>query len=738
MPSIREWIAWWRQKVASKPAAAWYDGSGGLWQNPLHTPWTFGLYLTPSPLEECEWVHKKVIDKESMEGKWYNYQKGYQPQVCAGGKYAPDSLMGIAVYGGICGRMSDLARGKLGCLGLPGAQVGQPKHSAATMMMPLPPGIRTTLSASIHGANKCLVCAGRNKECTTDEVGAASCSKFVYQAKTQRIELVQQKDYWKLLKDGDAESSANCLELQKKKGKLLLKVSRCNPSKDTQHATQEEQGQLVINSKKGLVRLDVPGGGKMPAADSPWTWNKIQFVQCTKTKCHFDSITDNLDASSPSLFRNVHQESWLAAAEAYNNYERKGLWPVAHDEARLAASLAVTARKAGVEPKRVEEAFAWALQRNPAIYEIWRAAADYPGLADLRQTRDEMSSREWFLGLKEDKDDATRIPETELSRRLLEQEEHDKAHADRFAQRYLLSAQHQGHWSQYPALHQEIIGRFCAAFSEQTLPLLAGQAGVRCRRLRSLVAGHTMQPDWFVSNGTTIEFRDADNQVPDDFDDLLSMLKHVDVGTAQHVVRGLLKRLTVGYVNSRSTTFFGQHRRMLMRGPYAATLAYAGGVLPRKERLLLFSTTRHILENPEDQPERIACASPFLKGSFLQWLVKNRPTLQSASPKGSPMLEADVSFDVRHEMTLDQDARGELPEDVEETLALNELLSRHLKLAQEDIITPQAPDVMKGEERARPRPRNARRLSEDTGKGAGGTAPGLLLQMCVKDVQPHL
>ena len=61
-------------------------------------------------------------------------------------------------------------------------------------------------------------------------------------------------------------------------------------------------------------------------------------MSCTKQNCEYGAEL-GLSQASTDLVTPKHKEHALASVEAFNNYEKSGMWPTAHDEARLAATM---------------------------------------------------------------------------------------------------------------------------------------------------------------------------------------------------------------------------------------------------------------------------------------------------------------------------------------------------------------------------------------------------------------
>ena len=97
-----------------------------------------------------------------MEGNWYLYDSSYHLRVCAGGKYNPSAIPGMAVYGGVCGRMAELEMRKSNCMGLPATTKGEPGHCAGFRFESMNASF-TTLTLVSAGAGLCLTCVQHRK-----------------------------------------------------------------------------------------------------------------------------------------------------------------------------------------------------------------------------------------------------------------------------------------------------------------------------------------------------------------------------------------------------------------------------------------------------------------------------------------------------------------------------------------------------------------------------------------------
>ena len=54
-------------------------------------------------------------------------------------------------------------------------------------------------------------------------------------------------------------------------------------------------------------------------------------MSCTKQNCEYGAEL-GLSQASTDLVTPKHKEHALASVEAFNNYEKSGMWPTAHDE----------------------------------------------------------------------------------------------------------------------------------------------------------------------------------------------------------------------------------------------------------------------------------------------------------------------------------------------------------------------------------------------------------------------
>merc|ERR1719454_461358 len=144
-------------------------------------------------------------------GKWYNYRDPFH-QYFKNPKIHPDALSGIAVYGGVCGRMAQLEWRKTGCMGLPATMKSEPGHCAGFKFRP-GVGVSTTLTV----AGGCLVCERKNSKCAASP-DPAPCSSFLVESGEATDEL----DMHKVIKEAE---TGQCLDLM---GGPALGLWHCN------------------------------------------------------------------------------------------------------------------------------------------------------------------------------------------------------------------------------------------------------------------------------------------------------------------------------------------------------------------------------------------------------------------------------------------------------------------------------------------------------------------------------
>jgi hypothetical protein len=647
-PSVKEWAQWWSTKVS--------EHGKKLWWNPLSdTPWIFSLYVWPSPLKECEWVHEKLIGGKPIEngGKWYKYDAKFHRNVCSRGhpEIHPDGLGGIAVYGGVCGRMAQLEWRKTGCMGAPATMKSEPGHCAGFKYVP-GGGDKTTLSVGNRG---CLVCSQRGKRCSFSN-RKVGCSKFLVTDGKAKNEL----DMHKVLVHDD---TGQCVDLHARNTPGLW---GCNGGANQKFV---EEGELDLTCKSYRGPLTVTRAPRDPAAAKKTSWRikGIHEIKCTQNNCHFNSATANLDASSTATTSKVHKEAAIAATESFNEQEQDGVWPVAHDEARLAASVAVALR--AQSPTLAENALGWALDRNPAVHEIWEAASEhFTQLYRHRSSaREKLASRQWF------RKQVTALPQLDASVGVHEAEALAMAAAERFTQERLLNDKYQNFFTKYPVLKKRLVAAACSILNASdgnvrslngTLASLVGCQGSNRDTVREIVAAA----------------EDSDqkgNTASEAFGEKLDELK-VRLAAGEQAAFGilheLLNDLTVGYVNVRSETFFAEHGRVLLRGPYAVVLKLAGLFLDEGNRTELLNNTKTIVQSPEmqEQVTRIRCDNQEIYDNFVEWVPSHRATLKHAHVSENAAVDDDVDgtkpldeagLEVVEQLRLDQDDEAELGEE---------------------------------------------------------------------------
>jgi len=626
-PAVGEFVQWWVSTLRTR--------GNKLWGNPVNaTPWIFDVYLWPSTLSDCQWVHRKIIDSEAMEGKWYLYDSSFHRRVCQGGKYHPNSVPGIAVYGGVCGRMAEIEWRKRSCMGIPATQKVEPGH-AAGISWKSTTGFFTTLTVSAGARTQvksgaCLVCVGWSA-CTTAPVGSIKCTEFVYDVRNTRI-LVSGKGL--CLEAGDSQE---------------LSLSDCDSTITSQRVSLDAAtGEAVLGSKGKQVRLRPSNGGRMEPAVTKWEVDGFQEIECTKNNCHFNSFM-GLDNHALEATTSRHKEAALAAAEAYNNYPKSGLWPTAHDEARLAASMAHYLRRTGgASQSGLEDLLAWALRRNPAVYDAWLLAAEVnaklsiAGDSRIGELWNNLPSHKWFNQLA-----------------LFQKETKVTSGAEHFARQHLLSPELAGHWRRYPALLEGVVDRLCGSVSIKTIEEL-GAAGRPCLRLLHLADGqnfHELLTQLLESADPPVDSAAAyyaGNAGTQSFTESYEVLSRLVVSGLQtekttDLVNALLQQLHVGHVNVRSETFFAQNGRVLLRGPYAMALQLAGLLLPQSERVRVAERVESIITKPFLYPDRMWSATSSGLDTFLQWLnrhaTKVRISLANATSTAHEESSVSDSFD---------------------------------------------------------------------------------------------
>eukprot|EP00746_Dinoflagellata_sp_MGD_P077774 gnl/MRDRNA2_/MRDRNA2_31165_c0_seq1.p1 gnl/MRDRNA2_/MRDRNA2_31165_c0~~gnl/MRDRNA2_/MRDRNA2_31165_c0_seq1.p1 ORF type:complete len:953 (-),score=203.14 gnl/MRDRNA2_/MRDRNA2_31165_c0_seq1:124-2703(-) len=647
-PSIKEWAKWWTTKVSGEHGKK-------LWGNPLNDiPWIFGLYVWPSPLKECEWVQDKLIRGKAIEngGKWYKYDARFHNNICSRGhpEIHPDALGGIAVYGGVCGRMAQLEWRKTGCMGMPATMKSEPGHCAGFKFVS-GSGDKTTLTLAGRG---CLVCSQRGRPCGFSHK-QTDCSKFVVSDGKAKNEL----DMHKILKH---DGTGQCLDLH---GRNKPGLWGCNGGANQKFV---QEGELDFTCKSYRGPLTVKRAPRDPASATKTSWRieGIHEIKCTKSNCHFNSATANLDASSNAVTNKVHKEAAMAAVESFNEQEQDGVWPVAHDEARLAASVAVALRSQS--PALAENALGWALERNPAVHEIWEVASEhFTQLYQHRSSaREKLASRQWY------RKHVTALPQLEAYVSSKEAESLALAAAERFVQDRLLNDKYQDFLSRNPVLKKRLVARACSVLN-------ASIAHSGNGTLASLVGCQTwLNRDILGEIVAAAEDSDQTGNTPNEaFEEKLNELKVrlADSDQAAFGILGvLLNNLTVGYINVRSETFFAEHDRVLLRGPYAQVLKLAGLFLDEGNRTKLLTETKAILQSPEMQEQaiRIRCDNQHVYDSFVDWLPAHRATLSQTHVSENAAVDDDVDgnkpldgagLEIMEQLQLDQDAEAELGEE---------------------------------------------------------------------------
>lgn len=643
-PTVKEWVQWWVRKVQER--------GDKLWQNPLsNTPWIFGAHLWPSPIEECEWVHRKVLDNETMEGQWYLYDSSFHKRICEGGKYHPDSLPGIAVYGGVCGRMAQLEWRKSSCMGMPATQKGEPGHCAGFKFKPMTGqyGRLTVASGVVAPANSCLRCDGG--ACTYETAGSANCTEFNFDAKEKLIRA----------------PNGQCVDVY---AGPVLGLWGCSKGTNQLAFTQDD-GTPIIRSPRATVALKPAVSGIMPAVSVRWSFEGFHGISCTKSNCHWPSVL-GLDSGDEAASSGRHAEAAMATIDAWNSYETRGMWPTAYDESRLAASTAhaLLKRYSQASKEDAERLLVWALRRNPALYDGWELAASLPAGAqgatptDLQfiQTneRESLKTRKWFQSLS--------AVELEAG------SDAQRAHAERFAKEHLLAEHMQEHWRRYPVLAERVASKLCGSLSHATLAAL-GQASASCRLLRQLAAGddgawkqlasQLLGQDLGSGNVPSGKFQEAWEL----FARLVVQKKQSD--KAVKLVKELLTRLPVGFVSSRSQTFFAEHGRIVLGGAYAFALQLAGLLLPKADRDALLEQTTAVLQNPSRHQAKIRSSmtqKAFLK--FFAWVDRHRGQHHAGSAVNEAasvrdeedgfLADDEANDEVLQEMAADRDAEMEL------------------------------------------------------------------------------
>merc|ERR1719172_53328 len=71
-------------------------------------------------------------------------------------------------------------------------------------------------------------------------------------------------------------------------------------------------------------------------------------------------------------------------------------------------------------------------------------------------------------------------------------------------------------------------------------------------------------------------------------------------------------------------SFFAEHGRCILRGPYAMILQLAAPLLDRVELDRISAQTLEILQHPEDSEDRAWSPKPEWKAAFFHWLPTHR------------------------------------------------------------------------------------------------------------------
>mmetsp|Transcript_30111 Transcript_30111/g.70048 ORF Transcript_30111/g.70048 Transcript_30111/m.70048 type:complete len:1545 (+) Transcript_30111:66-4700(+) len=576
---------------------------------------------------------------------------------------------------------------------------------------------------------RCLVCDRSWNECSFTTAGAEECTEFRYDEETKQLRV---------------SFGNQCVQLIY--GRAKLWGCHSADSVDDNQKAEVLDGKLVISWSGDKLQLVVPNGGLLPETTTRWDANFFHVVDCQRGNCNYPSA---LTLDSKLMFDWRHGEAAMAAAEAYNNYESQGIWPTAHDEARLAASMVFTLRSAGiVSDSELEPALAWALRRNPGLYDAWELAAEFPANGALNSSeqphRDDLPSRKWFNTLS-----LLRVGEAK-----------NQAHrdaADRFAREHLLPDK----WGQMPQLRQNLVGRLCGALSEGLLQEL-GDASAQCLLVRRLANGL----GWAEVKDDMLE-QDVlgSGNLPSDAFMLhweavarlaVSQGHFGQVDNVVDAVEHLLQHLSVGYYNQRGETFFSEHKRVVLRGPYAHMLQLAAKLMPKAKREALLESTKKILEKPWETPDRLLASPPELLNKFLEWVAYQRPD-QTGVREFAAVVDAVDGFlpgdnpspDVMQEMILDRDEEMEQGADSEHSTWSDEgdgakerydvvkLLQRLLDLEEtgEESGEEKSPEDMSEEEvLLRQEESQARLLRVQKAAVEVRTKATDVMQMCVDDL----
>lgn len=713
-PSIREFARWWVQQVE-------VHGSD-LWWNPFNgTPWIFNVYLWPSPVAECEWVHEQLIVSPPLtEGSWYHYNSDFHQNICDRGspQHHPNSLGGIAVYGGICGRLSMLETRRLSCMGIPGTQKAEPGHKAGLKFLP-ESGRWTHLSWSNTSA--CLRCPAKWESCEEVLASTGPCDGFRLDPITRMAHHVAtgqcldahwgpRPGLWSC--DGQAEArvrviqpQAGCQEFAwsdqeatcgpctvrpRRFGSLYgtcssycLTLGRdcvagwvapegcsagqrlscdeappsggavCECSRDMSH------GAVVFNeTDRGVLVLRPSGGGPLPEVRTRWSVKDFHGIECPEHYCHFQSLM-GLRSTPDRLFTRHHQDALYAAAEAFNDFETDGPWPIAHDEARLAATLGAALRDAGLEGRRGAEAHAdaeaallWAVGRSAGLYDAWEELADLAAHTGSAGTLVSLMQEHLGGGLGSEE----RYPMT----------------ADRLADELLNDESLNPHWMWFHSLAQRLISKLCTEFSSEEVGKLGSTKAVEfCKLARSeqdMLRNRVKELSQAADR--------ASGNVPSESFEMEYVLwmraaaQASKTGRSEHVasaVRSALQGISVGYVNRRSCDFYSENGRILLRGPYALVLQLAVAVLPRDELQALVDPAADVLRHPWQHLDRIWSPDGPALAHFLTGCVggQRSPHPHAIAPHRS-LAVGSVPITER------QDDTGALPRGVLEQLRLDQ------------------------------------------------------------------
>jgi hypothetical protein len=599
-PSVEEWARYWVQKVD--------EHGDNLWNNPLSTPWIWGVYMWPSPTAECDWVHSKLIHEEPLEegAAWYKYDAHFHNNLCNSGNpnFHPDAIPGIANYGGVCGRMAQLEWRKTGCMGVPATQKGEPGHCAG---MKIVPAMVAKTPLSSDGGQTCLICTGQ-RNCHTGSPGSSTCTTFLVDGDNSQIVI------------DDGPKKGKCIDIAR--GGILAHWV-CNGGGNQRTVVLPGRMSAFLDASRGTFTFTVPTGGQIPAPRREWTFEGIHEISCTRENCNYPTVL-GLDSNANAIPAH-HKEGFLALMEAYNTAEdNDGVYPVAFDEARLAASFAFHLTEVGGADADIDAALEWAMDRNPAQYEPWVLAAERPGLQAARtQARGNMPSRQFFNSLS-------------LLQKADSVSQKQQAMAERFARKKLLDPKMTAHWERYPNLLHTLTAKLCSSLKDDTLSLL-GEAGETCLRSRRLVAEDVDEWDVLWHDMLAADNHDEPN-TPNrgtiDFYDAYAILSQLmlsdESANVAPLLTEMLSNLAVCYISPASESFFARHDRCILRGPYAMVLQLASVAFNREERQTLARQTAEILRHPENFPERV-WGEEEMVNRFMQWLGRHRGRIHAGT-----------------------------------------------------------------------------------------------------------